>query len=264
MDITGGTIKSEGYNIRHGGIINIDETDGNIVFEGNIEGGTINMISGTITSNTQSYYGTTLNMTGGRINGRVTANTINITGGTISNSNGSAIVPYGSTAVINIGTRDGEYDNTSPIISGSTYGVYNSDGATVNFYDGTISGGTNAIYGTLSDLEYNFKLLTRTVDSVEQATLTILGEVEKVVGIGSVNYPDLETAIDICPTNGTAKTITLYKRIELEELIAVSDRRNITISLNGFAITYNGIEITEANKNTAFTIDENSSLTITN
>lgn len=271
IDITGGTLISKYINsiYDNGGTINIDETDGNIVFEGNIQGGTINMISGTITSNiTQSHNGV-VNMTGGTVNGCVKVRNANIVNGTISNSNsdisnGSAIVPYGSTAVINIGTRDGEYDNTSPIISGSTYGVYNLDGATVNFYDGTISGGTNAIYGTVSDLEYNFKLLTKTVDSVEQATLTILGEVERVVGIGSVNYPDLETAVDICPTNGTAKTITLYKRIELEELIAISDRRNITISLNGFAITYNGTEITEANKNTAFIIDENSSLTITN
>lgn len=109
--------------------------------------GTANIIGNpTITS---AAAGTGLNSSLGRstIQG-LSGTTINILGGTIINSVQQAISCEGT---LRIGTKDGNVNNSSPIIRGSTYGVVST--STFNFYDGTIMGPTDAISGNVTDTE---------------------------------------------------------------------------------------------------------------
>ncbi len=69
-----------------------------------------------------------------------TPGTINIYGGTIESTGAYAI--FNETGTLNIGSKDGTINPTSPTIRGKTYGViaYPSTSNGVNFYDGYIEG----------------------------------------------------------------------------------------------------------------------------
>lgn len=95
--------------------------------------------------------------------------TLNIIGGTITSSGFSAVV-NASGKTLNIGTKDGSINTSSPIIQGATYGINNS--GTLKFYDGTIKGVTDAISGTISDKETNSQVVkgTETIDGTTYIT----------------------------------------------------------------------------------------------
>ncbi len=76
--------------------------------------------------------------------------TMNILGGTIESSKFNAVE---NVATINIGTKDGNIDTSSPLMIGKKYGI-NSTG-TLNFYDGVFKGVTNSINGTITEIEDN-------------------------------------------------------------------------------------------------------------
>ena len=55
---------------------------------------------------------------------------------------------------LNLGTKDGTINSTSPDIQGATYGIKNSGNGTVfNFYDGIVKGITGSINATVTDTE---------------------------------------------------------------------------------------------------------------
>ena len=66
--------------------------------------------------------------------------TVNIISGTITSPNLYAV--YNESGTINIGVKDGSVDTTTPIIQGKTYGIVANN--KYNFYDGIIKGGTYA------------------------------------------------------------------------------------------------------------------------
>ena len=65
---------------------------------------------------------------------------------------------------MNIGTKDGTINSSTPIIQGVNYGI-NSTG-TLNFYDGIVKGKNKTINGTISDQEQNSTKIdsTETID----------------------------------------------------------------------------------------------------
>ncbi len=79
--------------------------------------------------------------------------TLNILGGTII-ANNSQVVSNEST--LTIGSKDGNINTTTPVLRGAKYGI-NSTG-TLNFYDGIAEGKTDAIIGTLTDIETDSQL----------------------------------------------------------------------------------------------------------
>ena len=125
-----------------------------------IYGGTVYITGNpTITSNST---GTAFNSTLGRSTVQCTpSGTLIITGGTIIGNVQQAVANEGT---LIIGSKDGNVNNSNPIIRGETYGVQSL--GTFSFYDGTIMGITDAISGTISDTE------TTLVDS----TTTISGK----------------------------------------------------------------------------------------
>lgn len=136
LEIKNGTITSNSQS----GMIN------------NNEGGVLTINSGTYraTGNKQVLYNNKGNATIGgnaylesNINNRATVHnlnggTVNIVGGTIVSKNGYAV--YNDKGTLNIGTKDDEYVQTTPVIQGKTYGVIANE--KYNVYDGIIKGGT--------------------------------------------------------------------------------------------------------------------------
>ena len=74
--------------------------------------------------------------------------TLLITGGTIIGEKQHAISNTGN---MTIGVKDGNPDQSVPVIRGEKSGIYNS--GTFNFYDGISQGRESAIDGTVTDTE---------------------------------------------------------------------------------------------------------------
>ena len=86
--------------------------------------------------------------------------TIKINGGTITGLNQQAISNEG---LLTIGQKDGNVNNSTPIIQGETYGVISA--GTINFYDGTIKGITDSILGNITDNENEIINATETINN---------------------------------------------------------------------------------------------------
>ena len=151
------------------GTISSSATQGAI---NNESGGTLTVSGGTIsaTGTRQAIYnnGGTAYITGNAYissttSERATVQNLNngvvtITGGTIVSTGFNAIE---NVSTMNIGTKDGTIDSTTPVIQGVNYGINSSK--TLNFYDGIIKGKNNTINGTISDQEQN----STKIDSTE-------------------------------------------------------------------------------------------------
>ena len=126
----------------------------------------------------------TLNISGGAISSTYATctkgavengagNTSRITGGTITsvstNANSGAVTNAGT---LYIGTKDGSVNTTTPVLQGKKYGVNNS--SVFNFYDGIIKGETNAINGTVSDVESGYQVANGTDGAYTTAYLELI------------------------------------------------------------------------------------------
>ena len=132
----------------------ISATSSYAVYPGGGTASKARITGGTITSKSNSYAVTTANASGGTIEiigGTISKTTgtnpavnnqkgtTTITGGTINSSKGSGV--YATSGTVTIGDDDGTV-NTTPSITGATYGVQVTTGS-FYFYDGTITGKTN-------------------------------------------------------------------------------------------------------------------------
>ena len=71
---------------------------------------------------------------------QLVSGTLRITNGTIVSTTASALYVTGGTATV--GTQDGAYDNTTPVLKGNKYGI----NGTAAIYDGIMMGKTSAVY----------------------------------------------------------------------------------------------------------------------
>ena len=118
-----------------------------------------------------------------------TKGTLVITGGTITSTGLYAI--YNENGTVQIGTKDGIVDKTTPVIKGETYAIAANN--TVKFYDGTLIGKTSPIGKTantgntptvstdtnetkISEMEENTEKVTETIDNYKHLYL------RKIVG----------------------------------------------------------------------------------
>ena len=78
--------------------------------------------------------------------------TFTLIGGTVTAEKFHGVL--NDNGLVTIGTQDGNIEK-SPIIQGSTYGIYNNQ--SINFYDGIAKGKTNAVYNesNISEMEAN-------------------------------------------------------------------------------------------------------------
>ena len=174
--------------------------------------------------------------------------TINITGtSNITSTENYGIYNY-STGTINIGEKDGNVSIETPIITGKTYGIYNNNNNGIfNFYDGVIKGETGAIYGSVTEVEPGYKIVTNNVENLENATLILVGDDEKVAVLNGMNFTKLQDAINSA-SDSAESVITIYANITLDSNIVVPAGKNIKIYLNGYTITKGNYDFTGEGK----------------
>ena len=150
----------------------------------------------------------------------------------ISNGSGSIIIGE----KIDEGVE--EKPQTEPLIQGGKYGIYKNDVfGKIYFYDGTIKGTTNAIYGNVNEIEDKAEILINKADGYEVATLTI--DIQPVAQIGENTYKTLNEAISA--VEGTEETtITILRDFEIiapQTSSTIEEGKNIVIDLNGYNMT---------------------------
>ena len=183
-----------------------------------IEGGTFNLSGGGKFIHSASN--STINVS----NVNVSAQTDNILleSGTLTIDNAS-ITSTGANGInmsggsLTIGTKGGVPDQTTPSITGSNYGVYSSNNnARINFYDGILTGGTGALYGTVYEVEPGYREDRRdNGDGTHSDVLIVVGETERVAVVNGVNFMSLQAAVNYAVASNTPN-ITLYKSVTLD------------------------------------------------
>ncbi len=219
------------YGINNSGIFNF--YDG--IIKGNNaaitnSGGTVNIENVTLS---ESNIG--INNNSGIVNIAVNV-TINANNIGLSNS-----------GIINIGTKDGNVSTEMPVITGKTYGVNNGGSGKVNFYDGIVSGESGAFSGTINEVEPGYKIVTNKTDTLTSATLTLVGDDEKVAVLNGINFTSLQDAINSA-SDTNESIITLYKDVTFESNITVPANKNIKLYLNGYTLNKGSYDFTGEGK----------------
>ena len=215
--------------------------------------GTINISGGTITG--KNYYGISgdyvkVNMTDGRVvstssynsySGIHTSNgTIHIEGGEVEGYNG---ISAGTDATIAIGKKDNNVDANNPLIIGKNYGINVSS---AKIYDGKILGRTNAISGSISELEEGKKIQIEdtTYNEEEYKVVNWLDNdvyEDAIIRVGDTEYKswkEAKEAISNIATNVTETTqITILNDFYMTEELEVKSGQKITLDLNSKTIT---------------------------
>ena len=232
-NINGMILNSGSIVNRNSHVINIYdafvENNWNAIYNNNA-GSIINIYGGSFNSTKQN----TVSNTG----------TINIYGGTITSTTGNSIT---NTGTVNIGSKDGNVSTEMPIITGKTYGVSNGDSGKVNFYDGIVSGESGAFSGTINEVEPGYKIVTNKTDTLTSATLTLVGDDEKVAVLNGINFTSLQDAINSA-SDTNESIITLYKDVTFESNITVPANKSIKLYLNGYILNKGSYDFTGEGK----------------
>ncbi|MGN1297247.1 MAG: leucine-rich repeat protein [Clostridia bacterium] len=252
--VTGGTIK--GLNMESG-TINI--SGGNITGTGHGvyigSNGTCNITGGTVTGN--KYHGVymhrgTLNMTGGKVVSQANSSysgihtydgTINIESGEVEGYNGvSSDYP-----TIVIGKKDNSVNVDNPTIIGKSYGISaGSVSSILKIYDGKILGKTDAISGSINELEEGKRIeIGETTLNEEEYKIANLVDDDiyenPIVRVGSNEYKsfkEMKEAINNIPTNSEEITeITILNDFYMPEELEIKNGQKIILDLNGKTIT---------------------------
>ena len=173
-------------------------------------------------------------------NSSITSNTgAGMSGGTIYIDQGCSVTSTNGTGIFGgtlyLGTKDGTYDSTSPVISGKDFGV---NGSKIYFYDGVINTEGVPIAGDVMDYETGYnKVNVTSNDGILSATLGVQGEDERVIVMNNVNYTSLQAAVNAAPDN-VSTDMVLYTNYTLTENVVVPANKIINFYLNGSTITY--------------------------
>ena len=153
--------------------------------------------------------------------------------GTILNRTGIALKGEDD-STLTIGEDDNTVSTTAPYIFGRTYGLYNSQDAEFNFYDGKIEGRT-AIQGLVNETPYAYNTVVSTRTGNQIATLKRIGDPE--ARIKSVYYTKVKNAVDDAENgmvNGeTTEETTILDSFETKGLYGFTyDSENNTLTSN--------------------------------
>lgn len=134
---------------------------------------------------------------------------------------------------LTIGDNNNAVNSNSPVITGSTYGVYNQCQKDVYFYDGKVvgkNGSGSSIEGNITDFPVGYEVITSISDDVETAYLS---NETPVARIGTTDYYSLSSAFGACPNSGAETIVELLKDIYLKDSIEITANQNIILDLNG-------------------------------
>ena len=170
--------------------------------------------------------------------------TVNFIKGTVTSTAYNSIF---NTGTVNIGLKDGNVSTEMPIITGKTYGVSNNDSGKVNFYDGIVSGESGAFSGTVNEVEPGYKIVINKTGTLSSATLSLVGDDEKVAVLNGINFTSLQDAINSA-SDTNESIITLYKDVTFESNITVPANKNIKLYLNGYTLNKGSYDFTGEGK----------------
>ena len=274
------------YGIYNNNIGSINVYDGKISSSGttgsssaygiyNAGSGSINVYNGEISSSSSyAAYGIYNNNIG----------SINVYDGEISSNGGRVYGIYNSiTGTITIGTKgDGIVGTNEPsIVVTSTrddgYVIYNTKGI-ANFYDGIIQSNTKIVYGGVTEIENNCKIIEDEQNGYKRVYLSELTDEEYIIENLSSRkqYTNIKDAINDVTDN--ENKLKILKDFTLETGFIIPEDKSVILDLNGrtisntyFLITnYGNLEITDSmengkieNENTILQNSENGNLSIT-
>ncbi len=274
LKMTNGTISTNAtqgaINVYGGASFNI--SGGRIMATGNRQA--IYNNGGTVTISGNAYLSNTTNQRAAVQN--QANSTLIITGGTIIASNFAAVNNNGN---LTIGTKDGNVNETSPTIQGSSSGVMSS--TNFNFYDGIIKGKTNAFeneakitdketgYGIYKDTEIINNVIYKTAQLAIVATVTFnpnegtvsepTRNVKKSTAIGFLPIPTREDYVFdgwfTAATGGTEITADTIITNDIEFFAQWTPASEVYVaSMNGNNYSTLQAAITAAPANTQTTI----------
>ena len=132
----------------------------------------------------------------------------------------------------NDGHATGFVSKTTPVIQGTTAGVYRDSG-TFNFYDGIIKG-TTEIIGGISDKPEEYVLVYGTEGDLNTV---VLDKVELVENVDTgTRYSNIQTAINACPNDEVCNLKQLY-HATLPSKITINENKIINYDLDQYKIT---------------------------
>ena len=152
-----------------------------------------------------------------------------IYGGEITNNSGEAIENSG---IITVGINDakGQVNVSTPIICGSTYGIYNyTSTASIGFYDGIIKGKTRPMNNTPKYIPSKYEIVYSNGNTT--ATLRLKGKTTKIASIEGVYFESSQLAVNSAKTGDIVK---LEASDEFVDTIVVPEGVELTIDLNGY------------------------------
>ena len=224
-----------------------------------VAGGTI---KGIINYGIDMYYGT-LNVTGGVITGKnkgiyVDYGKVSMTDGTISNGiynyggtinieggkvEGTDGISAGTSATVVIGKKGNNVNVNNPIIIGKNYGINISS---AKIYDGKILGKTDAISGSINEIEEGKKIQVEntTYNDEEYKVANLVDNdiyEDPIVRVGNNEYKtwkEIKKAISNVATNVTETTkVTILNDFYMPEELEIKNGQKITLDLNGKTVT---------------------------
>ena len=224
-----------------------------------VTGGTI---KGIINYGIDMYYGT-LNVTGGVITGKnkgiyVDYGKVSMTDGTISNGiynyggtinieggkvEGTDGISAGTSATVVIGKKGNNVNVNNPIIIGKNYGINISS---AKIYDGKILGKTDAISGSINEIEEGKKIQVEntTYNDEEYKVANLVDNdiyEDPIVRVGNNEYKtwkEIKKAISNVATNVTETTkVTILNDFYMPEELEIKNGQKITLDLNGKTVT---------------------------
>ena len=210
----------------------------------NVYYGTLNVTGGVITGKNKGIYVSygKVNMTDGTISNGIYnyGGTINIEGGKVEGTDG---ISAGTSATVVIGKKDNNVNVNNPIIIGKNYGINISS---AKIYDGKILGKTDAISGSINEIEEGKKIQVEntTYNDEEYKVANLVDNdiyEDPIVRVGNNEYKtwkEIKKAISNVATNVTETTkVTILNDFYMPEELEIKNGQKITLDLNGKTVT---------------------------
>ena len=219
------------HSVINGGTITAKANSGDAIGVYAWDWGRLTMSDGTITATSDTGTATGVYSEARERDGNIDV----ITGGTIYGSTYGLVTGTtwaNGTTIMRIGADDSTLDNSTPDITGGSYGLY---GKNFYFYDGVIRGSISAYQtGVIKSIPEHTTMYigSATIDGATYEEQYLIAEYD-VAKIGNTKYKALSYAIDAATTNDT---IELIDNNYIFFALNIPADKDITIETNGYTI----------------------------
>ena len=142
---------------------------------------------------------------------------------------------------LTLGTNDDNISGDTPVIVGDTYGLYSTDSAKTNFYDGILKGITDGYYGIITELPFGAVVGedTETINEKLYNTDFVEGY-DNWLRVGDEEFNNINAASRAIENEGTMVVIKDASISFPQEIFNnESNNKKITLDLNGYTLQTN-------------------------